>query len=39
MKIIENNPFRREGVAEYDVIEFVVTRTSGVLVDYWEKLP
>lgn len=37
-KIIENDPFRREGVAEYDVIEFVATRTSGALVDYREKL-
>ncbi|MGH3867668.1 MAG: YciI family protein [Pseudonocardiaceae bacterium] len=39
VKIIENDPFRREGVAEYDVIEFIATRTSGALVDYREKLP
>jgi uncharacterized protein YciI len=39
VKIIEDDPFRREGVAEYDVIEFVATRTSGALVDYREKLP
>jgi hypothetical protein len=39
LKIIEDDQFRREGVAEYDVIEFVATRTSGALVDYREKLP
>ncbi|MGB6165578.1 MAG: YciI family protein [Pseudonocardiaceae bacterium] len=39
LKIIENDPFRREGVAEYDVIEFAATRTSGALEEYREELP
>lgn len=38
-KIIDDDPFRREWVAEYDVIEFVATRTTESLSDYRELLP
>lgn len=39
LKIIDDDPFRRERVVEYDVIEFVATRTSESLADYRELLP